>query len=311
MFMGFFFAVLAGFLWGLIFIGPLLLPEYPSALQSAGRYTAFGLISLLLSWYDRNRLRKLLFEDWIEAAKLVFVGNFIYYTCLTNAIQQAGAPVSTMIVGTLPIVITITYNIIYTKNEEKVPLSNFLLALILVLLGLILINVSEFLFELKIFNIWSYIRGIFSAIVAVICWTWYALRNAIWLRTHPYNKPTTWATAQGVVTLPLSIVAYFVICCVLYFIGIDFELPLGPRPKVFVPLMVMIGLLCSWLGTFCWNEASQRLPTVIVGPLIVFETLAALLYIFLHRQIWPSMLTICGVLCLMVGIIHVVNIKKV
>ena len=36
------FALAAGLMWGLVFIGPLLLPEYPATLQSFGRYLAFG-----------------------------------------------------------------------------------------------------------------------------------------------------------------------------------------------------------------------------------------------------------------------------
>lgn len=46
-------------MWGLIFVGPLLVPDYPAALQSTGRYLAFGLITLPLAWFDRRRLRKL------------------------------------------------------------------------------------------------------------------------------------------------------------------------------------------------------------------------------------------------------------
>ena len=44
-------------MWGLVFIGPLLLPDYPAALQSFGRYVAFGLIALPLAWMDRATLR--------------------------------------------------------------------------------------------------------------------------------------------------------------------------------------------------------------------------------------------------------------
>ncbi len=39
-----------------------------------------------------------------------------------------------------------------------------------------------------------------------------------------------------------------------------------------------------WVGALCWNIASQKLPTVILGPLIVFETLAGLLYTFILRR---------------------------
>ena len=66
---------------GLIFVGPLLVPDYPAALQSTGRYLAFGLITLPLAWFDRRRLRKLRRGDWLEALKLTAIGNLLYYLC--------------------------------------------------------------------------------------------------------------------------------------------------------------------------------------------------------------------------------------
>lgn len=92
------------------------------------------------------------------------------------------------------------------------------------------------------------------------------------------------ATAQGLVTLPLALLGYLLVCGHLALTDSTFTQPFGPRPEVFIPLMIAIGLFCSWIGTLCWNEASQRLPTVLVGPLIVFETLAGLAYAFIIRQ---------------------------
>lgn len=57
MFAGVLFALAAGLMWGLIFVGPEMVPDYPAALQSTGRYLAFGLLSLPLAWWDRRRLR--------------------------------------------------------------------------------------------------------------------------------------------------------------------------------------------------------------------------------------------------------------
>jgi drug/metabolite transporter (DMT)-like permease len=73
--------------------------------------------------------------------------------------------------------------------------------------------------------------------------------------------------------------------------------------------MLAIGLLASWLGTQCWNEASQRLPTALVGQLIVFETLAALAYAYLLRGNWPEPLTLIGILLLLTGVFLAVRIK--
>ena len=48
---GVLYALLAGLMWGLIFVGPLLVPEYPAVLQSMGRYLALGLIAVLAGHY--------------------------------------------------------------------------------------------------------------------------------------------------------------------------------------------------------------------------------------------------------------------
>lgn len=50
---GVLYALLAGLMWGLIFVGPLIVPEYPAILQSTGRYLALGLIAVPLAWLGR------------------------------------------------------------------------------------------------------------------------------------------------------------------------------------------------------------------------------------------------------------------
>ena len=109
---GVLYALLAGLMWGLIFVGPLLVPEYPAMLQSMGRYLALGLIALPLAWLGRARLRQLSRNDWWTALGLTMMGNLIYYACLASAIQRTGAPVSTMIIGTLPVVLPVFANLL-------------------------------------------------------------------------------------------------------------------------------------------------------------------------------------------------------
>lgn len=309
MFAGVLFALAAGLMWGLIFVGPLLVPDYPGTLQSAGRYVAFGLIALPLAWHDRQRLRKLRLADWREALKLSLIGNLLYYAFLANAIQRTGAPVSTMIIGTLPVVIAVTANWRYGHLEGRLSWRRLIPALIIMAVGLLCVNVAELRVKRVDFELSRYLTGIALAIMAVGCWTWYPLRNARWMRTHPQLRPSTWATAQGLVTLPLALIMYALVSVQLAWQRPDFELPLGPHPEVFVPLMLTIGLLCSWLGTLCWNAASQRLPTVLMGPLIVFEILFGLLWTFLWHQSWPPLLTTIGIACLIAGVIWAMRIK--
>ena len=87
-------------------------------------------------------------------------------------------------------------------------------------------------------------------------------------------------------------------------------MPFGPRPSTFIGLMFTIGLCASWIGTLCWNEASQRLPTTLVGQLIVFETLAALFYAFMLRGRFPEPMTLAGIALLIAGVIWAVRGKR-
>lgn len=306
---GVLFALAAGLLWGLIFVGPLLVPEYPATLLSAGRYLAFGLIAMALAWHDRHRLKRLSRGDWAEAFRLTLIGNLLYYTCLSAAIQRTGAPVSTMLIGTLPVVMTITSNLLYGRQEGRLAWKRLMPALMLIAVGLACVNVAELRGAASDIEPGRYLSGILLALLAVICWTWYPLRNARWLRANPDKKPGTWATAQGVATLPLALLAWLLVALMLNWTNPDFALPFGPRPQVFIPLMLAIGLFCSWIGTLCWNEACQRLPTVLVGPLIVFETLAGLAYTFMLRQSWPPLLTLAGIVCLILGVLIAIRIK--
>ncbi|QWF18408.1 DMT family transporter [Lysobacter capsici] len=307
------YALLAGLIWGLVFIGPLLLPEYPAALQSVGRYLAFGLIALPLAWLDRSALRQLTRADWIEALKLSAVGNLLYYLCLASAIQRAGGPLPTMIIGTLPVVIAISANLRDGKRDGRLPWRRLAPSLLLIALGIACVNQAE-LEALRAdanADLRRYAIGALLALGGVVCWTWYPLRNADWLRAHPDRSPRSWATAQGVATLPLALLGYIALWLYMSASGASFAMPFGPRPAFFIALMAAIGLLASWVGTLCWNEASQRLPTALAGQLIVFETLAALSYAFILRGQAPKPLTLIGVGLLIAGVIWALRVKPV
>jgi drug/metabolite transporter (DMT)-like permease len=312
-FIGALFALAAGLMWGLVFIAPLMLPEYPAALLSFARYLAFGVIAVPLSWFDRARLAQFTRSDWTEALKLSTVGNLLYYLCLAAAIQRAGGPLPTMIIGTLPVVIAISSNLRDAKRDGRLPWRRLATSLALIGIGIALVNHVE-IDHLRAQNhadIGSYVWGALLAIGALICWTWYPIRNADWLRAHPDRSPRTWATAQGLATLPMAFLGYAGFWIWNSVSGQAFSMPLGPTPALFVGLMLAIGLLASWLGTMCWNEASQRLPTTLAGQLIVFETLAALAYAFILRGALPASATLAGVTLLLAGVMWALRAKPV
>jgi drug/metabolite transporter (DMT)-like permease len=305
------FALAAGLMWGLVFIAPLLLSDYPAALLSVSRYLAFGLIALPLGWLGRARLAQLTRADWVEALELSLVGNLLYYLCLAAAIQRAGGPLPTMLIGTLPVVIAIVSNWRDHARDGRLPWPRLAPSLLLIVAGIAAVNQAE-LARLRAdpqADLGRYLVGALLALGAVACWTWYPIRNADWMRAHPERSATAWATAQGLVILPPAALGFAAFWWWNDASGRAFDMPLGPTPLRFVGLMAAIGLLASWLGTLCWNAASQRLPTTMVGQLIVFETLAALAYAFALRGEAPGTVTIGGVVLLVAGVAWALRVK--
>jgi drug/metabolite transporter (DMT)-like permease len=216
-----------------------------------------------------------------------------------------------MIIGTLPVVIALTANRRNARRDGRLPWRRLVVPLLLIALGVACVNQAEIgaLRAASAADVARYAAGAALAVVAVICWTWYPLRNADWLRANPSRSPRAWATAQGLVTLPLAAAGAVVLVLAGPWLTPDYALPLGPRPWAFVALMVAIGLFASWLGTLCWNQASQRLPTAIAGQLIVFETVAALAYAFALRGEPPAALTLTGIALLIVGVVFAARIR--
>lgn len=316
LFSGVSFALAAGLMWGLVFITPLFLPAYPPTLLSFGRYLAFGLIAIPLAWLDRDKLRALTRADWFEALKLALVGNVIYYLFLATAIQRAGAPLPTMIIGTLPVVIAIVSKLRRAgpgaRFEEPLAWRVLLPSLMLIGAGIALVNHVE-LARLRAdrqADLANYALGAVLTVAAVACWTWYPIRNAEWLRSHPGRSARAWATAQGLMTLPLALVGYATTWCAGALFGNSFDMPFGPHAAQFLMLMFAMGLFSSWLGALCWNEASQRLPPALAGQLIVFETLAALGYAFALRGHIPPVEALLGVTLLSAGVVWAVRTQS-
>lgn len=311
MLIGTLFALAAGLMWGLVFIAPTLLPDYPAAMLSFGRYVAFGLIALPLLWLDRRRMAQFTRADWVEAAKLSLIGNLLYYLCLAAAIQRAGGPLPTMIIGTLPVVIAICSNLRDAERDGRLPWLKLAPSLALIAAGIGCVNQVEIqhLRADPAADVGRYASGALLALAAVACWTWYPIRNADWLRHHADRSPRSWATAQGIATLPMALLGFGGLWAWAAATVQPLDMPFGPTPARYIGLMVAIGLLASWLGTLCWNEASQRLPTTLVGQLIVFETLAALAYAFLLRGRWPEPVTLLGIALLVAGVAWALRVR--
>ncbi|WP_019142199.1 DMT family transporter [Noviherbaspirillum massiliense] len=310
MLVGFLCALGAGLLWGLVFVTPLILAEYPGLVLSFGRYAGFGLIALVPAYLDRRRIATLTKADWIAAFKLSMVGNILYYAALATAIQLADAPLPTMLIGTLPVVISFCSNWAPGHPSEAIAWKRLLPSLLIIFIGIMLVNVSELAHLDGRRSPREYAAGCVIALGAVAAWTWYPIMNARHLKQHPHIRSSTWATAQGLTTLPLALLGFVAYGLYVHLSGSGYAFPLGPSPGLFIGLMLTLGLCASWMGTLLWNQASQRLPTSLAGQLIVFETLSALLYAFLWRGTVPALPVLAGIVLLCAGVILGVRIFR-
>lgn len=294
------FGMAAGLMWGIIFSVPLLLPSYPPLALSAGRYVAFGLIVLIPAWLDRRRLAMLERRDWWKAVELALVGNLLYYCCIAYAAQNAGAPMTAMVIGTLPVVISIVGNL----ADPQLAWRRLALPLFVIGAGLSLVHGEEADQAAGIAG-GNYPLGMLAALGALACWTWYPVRNAAWIKQRPRLSMTSWATAQGLATGPLGLAA---LAALVWLPG--YAWPLGPEPLRYVALMAALGLCASWLGTLFWNKTSQLLPTALSGQMIVFETIFGLAFAFALRGEWPSATTLAGIALLIAGVVFGVRAAR-
>jgi drug/metabolite transporter (DMT)-like permease len=315
-------ALAAGLCWGLVFVTPLWLSEYPPDVLSFGRYLAFGIIAIPLAVQGRQHLKMLTRSDWVEALKLSLVGNIIYYCAIAAAVQWAGAPSTSVLIGTLPVVIAICANVLAAKvnnpspaidphnkaiqPSSSVPWGKLIWPLLLILLGLGLVNQEEFVrVAQSTAGGARYAWGLAFGLIALVAWTWYPIRNSAWIKANPNVSSSTWATTQGLATLPLAALGFI---ASYFWHGSQYAWPFGPTPLKFIGLMFLLGFAASWLGTVLWNRASQLLPATLAGQLIVFETLAALTYAYIVRGQAPTFEAIGGIVILVLGVVVAVRL---
>jgi drug/metabolite transporter (DMT)-like permease len=291
----------AGALWGMVFVTPLILEDYPGALLAIGRYLAFGLVALIPAAVSHRALSALTAADWRRALQLSLVGNLLYYAALATAIQLVGVVLPTLLIGTLPVVIALVSN----RGQSAVPWRALAPSLLAIGIGLLLVNASALTGARQgTLSLARWLVGTALALVAVAAWTWYPVMNARYLQANRQIGDATWATAQGLTTLPLALAGLLLLMGAQAMTGLlpGIQLPWGPRPATYIALMLVVGICASWLGTLLWNRASKCLPTALAGQLIVFETIAALVYGFAWMRRWPTLAEALGIGVLIVAV---------
>ncbi|MDN0077423.1 DMT family transporter [Crenobacter sp. SG2303] len=293
---GIFYAGMAGAAWGSIFLVPRLLPEFSPLALSCARYVLYGVVSLVVLLPKAHRvLPQLTRRDVVVLVKLALTGNLVFYTLLSAAIQLAGVTTASLIVGVLPVTITLAGR----RDAGAVPLARLVWPLALVLTGVGCINLETFLTAgLGAASLGDRALGVLCAAVALLCWTQFATDNARYLKQSRFNS-SDWSSLWGVTTGLLSALVWG-LAEAFSFAGTT-HLP-AERWQLFWVLNAGAALLGSWFGNWMWNSATRRLPLTLGGQLIVFETLFALLYGFLYLQRLPTALELIAATLLIGGV---------
>ncbi|MCC8394539.1 DMT family transporter [Paraburkholderia sp. MMS20-SJTR3] len=292
------YGVMAGALWGMVFLVPRVLPDFSALLLSAGRYSMYGIVALVAALpVARSLLKRLTRGDLVALVKLALAGNIVYYLLLTAAVHLIGIAPASLIVGVLPVTVTL----VGRRDHGAVPLARLAWPLAIVMAGIVCINIDVFTETgATPVSVATRLVGVACAVGALICWTWFAVENARYLQRQTHFSGNEWSVLWGVVTGALGGAMWLVIALLP---------PGGPQGEfadarwhTFWLLNLALAIGASWLGNGLWNAASKRLPLTLSGQMIVFETLFALLYAFIYDQRLPRPLEFAAILLLVAGV---------
>ena len=213
---------------------------------------------------------------------------------------MAGVPTSGMLMALIPLNVALLTNRPGAETTVVVPWRRLSLPLAMILIGLWIGNIDEFLEISVATSSVEYWLGFLCSFGAMALWTWFPIRNSQWLLKHPNVSPLAWTTAQGASMLPATLLCY---------VSVNFETflhggaVLGQTPVKFVLLMVAAGLICGWAGMALWNMMSARLPVALSGQMIVFETIFSVIYSLIYKQQAPKWTLVVGVFLLLGGVL--------
>jgi drug/metabolite transporter (DMT)-like permease len=281
----------AGALWGLVFLAPELVRTFGPLELAIGRYLGYGLIAaalLLPRW--RTLEPPLNRRDWLALGWLAAAGNTLYYVLLSAAVQKGGIAMTSLVIGFLPVAVTI----IGSRDLGAVPLRRLAPSLLLCAAGALCIG-------------WQALDGgaapagqrlvaLLCAIGALVSWTAFAIGNSRCLARLPLVSPQDWNLLTGLVTGAQAVA----LAPLALWLGL-FRHEAGAWIP-FATVSVAVALLASIAGNALWNRMSRLLPLTLSGQMILFETLFALLYGFAWEARLPTLPELAAFLLLIAGV---------
>lgn len=285
--------IAAGALWGLVFVVPEVASVFGPLQLAAGRYVAYGIFALPLIWpHWRRYMRELGRREWIALAWLSLLGNMLYYVLLAKAVQLGGVAMTSLVIGFLPVAVTI----IGSRDKGAVPIRQLVPSLMLSIAGIFCIG-WESLGKAAQGEMLTQAVGLVCAFGALISWTTFAVGNSRWLARLDGLSGHDWSLLIGVMT---GAQAVLVVPFALAFEPLNHS---GMQWGLFVGVCTGVALLSSIIGNGLWNRMSRLLPLTMVGQMILFETLFALLYGFLWDGRLPTIFEGAAILFVLASVL--------
>jgi drug/metabolite transporter (DMT)-like permease len=293
--------LLAGAMWGMVFVVPELLSAFTPLEMAVGRYLAYGAIALLLMLPRlRNLIGRLERDDYFALVRHALAGNLIYYMFLALGVKLAGVAPTSLIIGVLPIAVTLMGR----NDHGAVPLRQLAMPLLVTAAGIACINIDVFQHAAAAgASMLNTVIGVLCATGALLCWSWYTLDNARYLKRNPHYSSAEWSALYGLSTGLIALVVGGIAFAIFH--GNVTGAAGAESGRDWTLFWICNGLLAlgaSVIGNHLWNIASRRVPITLSGQLILFETLFALIYGFIYKQQFPRPLEIAAIVLLIAGV---------
>ncbi len=287
----------AGLIWGLAFLVPVLLHGWSAVAVTAGRYLAYGAVSVVFFAVGGRGMREVTRRHWRTALQFAITGNVGYYLLLVLGIELIGAPITDIVIGCIPVTLAIVGNLCsrsYAWRLLAVPV-------VLVTAGLLIVNLPAAAHGGDQ-PIGRKVAGLAAAFGAVALWTWYGMANARFVSRNSDVPHSGWSTVVGLFTGAVTLLALPVIVA-----SHQFGHAAGaPGTGWLVGGSVVLGVGVSWAATGLWNLACTRLSTVSAAMLVNVETIAGFAYVYAARAQWPPAGQVIGFALIIIGVLIVI-----
>lgn len=298
-------ALFAGAMWGITFVAARAVVPFTELELALARNLVFGGVSILLMVLPSFRPSGISVRNCLISMFLGFVGYVGIFLSISFAVNSAGASIPPLIVGLMPVILSITGNM----RDRSVSWSALTMPLGLIASGICLVNIWAMKNAGAVSNVPNLYLGILSSIVALLLWILYGVINARVMEKSDAPAALPWTSLHGIGALLGSLPILALSSADRGNAVLDISLSSESNLR-FLLWALVSGLGGSWIASWAWAVASRRLPLSLTAQLIVSEVCFGLAYGFAFEGRWPSVEEWAGSALMIAGVLMAIRIFK-